>query len=86
MSTELVDLPTDITRAFGGNREEVSRNITLQLAIDMYREGKWTTGRAAKVAGMSLIEFMDLLRDRKIEHPYTTEMVEEDFRNAGYSV
>ena len=52
MNTNLVDLPTDITRAFGTGREEVSRNIALQLAVDMYRDGKWSTGKAAEVLGI----------------------------------
>ncbi|MFT4689448.1 MAG: putative HTH domain antitoxin [Limisphaerales bacterium] len=86
MQTELVEVPSEVAAAYGSNESEKARNITLQLAIDKYREGKWTTGHAAEAVGMGVIEFMDLLRDRKIDHPYTLEMVEEDFRNAGSSV
>lgn len=86
MNTNLVDLPTDITRAFGTGREEESRNIALQLAVDMYRDGKWSTGKAAEAAGMGLIAFMEVLKDRKVQVPYTKDMLEEDFAHARRSL
>ncbi len=82
MSTVTLEIPDKFARSFGATEEEAARNAKLELAIEMYREAKWSTGKAAEFAGMTRIAFMDLLRDRKIEMPYTIEMVEEDFRHA----
>lgn len=79
MSTVILEIPEEFARSFGATDEEVRRNARIELAIEMYREAKWSTGKAAEFAGMYIGKFMDLLRDRKVEKPYTIEMVEQDF-------
>ena len=78
----LLSIHESFARSFGATDEEAARNARLELAVQMYREGKWSTGKAAQFVGLTRIAFMDLLRDRKVEMPYTQEMVEEDFRYA----
>lgn len=82
MSTVTLEITEEFAKSFGETDEEALRNARIELAIQMYREAKWSTGKAAKFVGMGLISFMDVLRDRKIEKPYTIEMVEEDFAYA----
>ena len=82
MSTLTLEIPADFARAFGATDEEALRNARLELAIEMYREGKWSTGRAADFAGLTRWDVMDVLIARKIPMPYTIEMVEEDFAYA----
>lgn len=82
MGTVTLEIPEEFARSFGATDEEATRNARIELAVQMYREGKWSTGKAAEFVGMTRISFMDLLRDRKVEMPYTQEMVEEDFRYA----
>lgn len=82
MSNVTFEIPGKFASSFGATDEEVARNAKIELAIEMYRESRWSTGRAAEFAGLGLIEFMDLLRKRKIEKPYTIEMVEQDFAYA----
>lgn len=48
----------------------------------MYREGKWSTGKAAEFAGLYVGRFMDLLRDRSVTRPYTERMLEQDLAYA----
>ncbi len=79
MSTITLEIPEGFARSFGETPEEVTRNAAIELAIEMYREGKWSTGKAAHFIGMERIAFMDVLRDRKIPMPYTLEMLEQDF-------
>jgi predicted HTH domain antitoxin len=86
MSMVTIEIPEGFTRSFGETDEEVRRNAKLELAIEMYREGKWSTGKAAEFAGMSIGKFMDLLRDRDIGLPYTEEMLKQDLRHARGSV
>ena len=82
MSTVTLEIPEGFTRSFGESDEEVRRNAKIELAIEMYRERKWSTGKAAEFAEMYIGKFMDLLRDRNIEMPYTMEMLEQDIRHA----
>ena len=83
MSNITLEIPAEFASSFGATDEEAARNAKIGLAVGMYREGKWSTGRAAEFTGLGLLAFMDILRDRKIEKPYTTEMVEQDFAYAG---
>jgi predicted HTH domain antitoxin len=82
MNTVSIEIPEGYTQSFGTTNEEIARNAKTELAIEMYREGKWSTGKAGKFCGMTRIAFMDLLRDRKVPMPYTMEMLEEDFAYA----
>jgi predicted HTH domain antitoxin len=83
MSTVTFEIPEAYARSFGSTEDAVRHNAKIELAIAMYRDARWSTGRAAEFADMALIEFMELLRNRKIEKPYTIEMVEQDFAYAG---
>ena len=83
MSNITLEIPAEFASSFGATDEEATRNAKIGLAVGMYREGKWSTGRAAEFTGLGLLAFMDILRDRKIEKPYTLEMVEQDFAYAG---
>ena len=78
MSTVTIEIPESFARSFGATDEEAARNVKLALAIGMYREGKWSTGKAGEFSGMNRWEFMEVLRLRKVEMPYTKEMIEED--------
>ncbi|MCW5551717.1 MAG: UPF0175 family protein [Verrucomicrobiae bacterium] len=82
MNTVTIEIPEGFTRSFGETEEEIARNAKIELAIEMYREGKWSTGKAGKFCGMTRIAFMDLLRDRQVPMPYTLEMLEQDFAYA----
>lgn len=82
MSTVTLEIPAEYAASFGVTEEEVRRNAGLELAIEMYRESRWSTGKAARFAGMNRIDFMDLLRERQVPLPYTHEMMEEDFEHA----
>ena len=42
-------------------------NLKIAAAIEMYKKEEVTLGRAAEIAGMGIIEFKDVLRDRGIK-------------------
>lgn len=52
----------------------------IQNSIDKYKSGKVTAWRAAELAGLSLYEFIDILRDRKIPAQYSMEDLERDLK------
>lgn len=82
MSNVTIEIPESFARSFGATEEEAVRNAKLVLAVEMYRAGRWSTGGAGKFCGLTRIAFMDLLRDRKVEMPYTREMLEQDLAYA----
>jgi predicted HTH domain antitoxin len=82
MSTVTLEIPEEFARSFGATEEEVKHNAKIELALEMDREGRWSTGKAAEFTGMYIGAFMDLLRDRHIEKPYTAGMLEQDLAYA----
>jgi predicted HTH domain antitoxin len=81
MSAVTIEIPEDITRSLGETDEEVRRNAKLELAIEMYREGKWSTRKAAEFEERNRWQFMDVLMVRNVPFPYTKEMLEQDIAN-----
>lgn len=82
MSTVILEIPESYARSFGATDEEAARNAKLELAIEMYREGRWSTRRAGEFAGLNRWQFMDVLMARKVPMPYTYEMLEQDIAHA----
>jgi predicted HTH domain antitoxin len=58
-------------------RDLVARGRVL-MALERYREGKASLGKAAEVAGVSVSEMMDLLA----EHGVSSELRVEDYRES----
>lgn len=54
------------------------RQWKLQRAIRLYSEGRVSTWKAAEMAELTLYEFLDELRVRRIPAQYTLEDLEED--------
>lgn len=52
----------------------------LQRAIKLYIEGKATMWKAARIAGLSLWQMMEVMRERKIEVQYGLRELEEDLK------
>jgi predicted HTH domain antitoxin len=77
-----IEIPEEFARSFGETEADVTRNAKIELAIQMYREGKWTTLRAGQFTAMTRWEFMNVLKTRKIEVPYTKEMLQQDIEYA----
>jgi predicted HTH domain antitoxin len=66
-----------------GSEPLTSRQARLDFAVGLYSGGHASVGRAAKVAGMPKIPFMQELGKRGIPRHYTAEDVEHDMRMAG---
>lgn len=57
MATVRVDLPEDLLRAASANAylpASVSREVAKLLALELYREGSISLGRAAELCGLGL--------------------------------
>ena len=65
-------------RDFLGPKPE--RELVLLAAIELYREGKLSLGKATEFAGLSVREFLYELRKRDIPINYTLEEAREDIK------
>jgi len=82
MSTVTLEIPEEFARSFGNTDEEVERNARLELAIEMYREGRWSTGKSAEFARVYLGRFLEVLRVRGVTRLYTEKMLQQDIAYA----
>ena len=46
---------------------DTKENLKLSAAIEMFKSGKVTLGKAAEIAGMNMISFKEILKDRGIQ-------------------
>lgn len=54
------------------------KEVKLEHALDEYKKGRVTLWKAAEIAGVSLWEMIDVVKERKIPVPYTLEDLKED--------
>ena len=55
------------------------RDKKLDIAIDKYRKHEITLWKAARMAGIPLTKFIDILAKEGLEYHYTPEEVTEEF-------
>ena len=82
MKAVTIEIPEAFAGSFGATDVEAAKNARLELAIQMYREGRWSTRRAGEFANLDRWGFMEVLMRRKVPFPYTAEMLEQDFAYA----
>lgn len=75
---EQVDKSTVIVRAL----QQYIKDWKLKKALRLYREGKTTLWKAAKIADVSLWEMIEIVKQRKIPMQYTFKDFKEDFEAA----
>ena len=52
-------------------------DLRIAAAIELYKEGEVSLGKAAEIAGVTTIEFKDILADREIRREVGSRSVEE---------
>ena len=55
------------------------REKKLSIALQKYKRGEVSTGKAAYIAGISLSRFLDVLRERGIPFNYSVRDLMKDF-------
>jgi predicted HTH domain antitoxin len=68
MTTETVsfEVPQDLLASLKVGTAELGRNIRLLAAISYFQDKKLSLGKAAQLAGMNRLAFMDLLAEKGI--------------------
>jgi predicted HTH domain antitoxin len=83
MESLTLQLPEQVAAKLAAASTDVATRIKTELALNLYSQGEITHAQACELAGMSRMDFEDLLQKREVVRPYTIEMLDEDVRNAG---
>jgi predicted HTH domain antitoxin len=75
-----VSLPADLLKAAGVNPADASREATMLLTLELYRENKISLGRAAELCRTSVEAFMVFAGRHEVPLHYNASDLEEDRR------
>jgi len=67
MATLTIDLPEGVLSSLHQSPSEAERDVRLAVAVEWYRRGVMSQGKAAELAEMSRADFIDELAARKID-------------------
>jgi predicted HTH domain antitoxin len=67
MATLTIDLPEGLLTALHRSLAEAEKDVRLAVAIEWYRRGVISQGRAAEIAGIARADFIDELAAREID-------------------
>jgi len=83
MKTIQIDLPDDILLALKETPEGLSQKIRMAAAAKLYELGKLSSGRAAELAGISRVSFLQALASYGVPiFDLTEEELKQDLHNA----
>lgn len=82
MTQLLVDYPDDLAEAIQLTPEETAAQILLMAALKMFELGKLSSGKAAELAGLSRVEFLEACgRYRVSPFNYPPDEMEGELRS-----
>jgi predicted HTH domain antitoxin len=83
MSMVQINVPNEVLISLKESPETISQELSILAAVKLFELGKLSSGRAAQLAGMSRVEFLNTLGQYRVS-PFTltTEELEHDIDNA----
>jgi len=82
MTTVSVAIPAEALELAGFPGQAASGAARQLIALELFREGRVSLGRAAELAGMSVEDFMQLAGERRVPLHYTEADWREDRETA----
>jgi len=77
-----VELPGHFAESVQTTAAEFKHQVRVMAALKMFELGKLSSGKAAELAGMSRLDFNDVLAGRGIPMHYGQKELEEDLAYA----
>ncbi len=74
----VVEFPEDVIKILNIPKDELSSELKTQIALFFYEKGKLSFGKARELAGLSVWEFMEKLKENQIPLKYDVEDFKED--------
>ncbi len=60
------EFPSDVLVALSESENEFKQRVKIAMAVELYRMEKVTLGKAAQIAGLSLLQFETFLSENEI--------------------
>ena len=73
-----IDVPKDLIHILKVRERELPKVLREIIAVNLYKEGLISLGKASEIAGVSRWEMFDILAAKKIPLQYYPEDLEED--------
>jgi predicted HTH domain antitoxin len=74
----VLQIPDELESVLAGSPEAVQCRVRLDLAVNYYREGVISLGKAAEMSGVSRLEFERVLGERGTVRNYSAGDLEQD--------
>lgn len=68
-----VSIPDDLGAVLAGTSEQLEARVQIDLAVQYYREGLVSMGRAAEMSGLRRGEFERAVAERQVPRNYSEE-------------
>jgi predicted HTH domain antitoxin len=73
MKTITIQVPDEMTSLGGGTDEQLAQSMRLATAILWYQQGRISQGKAAELAGLNRVLFINALYEAGVEAIQVTE-------------
>lgn len=80
MRSVTVEIPADLVALAGLDADNLSAQATRLLALELYRDGRASLGKAAELCHMPIEQFMEFAARHDVALHYGSEEMEEDRR------
>ncbi len=78
LETISIDFPKDLINIFKVREKDLPIYVRKSLAVELYRDGLISIGKAAEIAGISIWEMLEVIAIKKIPIQYYPEDLKED--------
>ena len=77
-----ITLPKQVLLSLGLSRDDATRALKKFLVLQLARDGRISTGKAAELLGLSKYEFVQLMAAEGIAYfNYSSDEISEEFKN-----
>lgn len=77
-----IEVPEELLLNLKQSGEEFKKEVKLTMAIELYKKGKLSLGKAAELSGFTKIGFIDMLNFRgETVFNYTNDEIDSEIQN-----